>query len=178
MSADEVAKGSAAVADRVFALPAYAHAPAVLTYVASLDNEVDTRPLIRTAVAEGRNVLVPIARHGGRMDWSLLESVDDLVPSRFGVLEPAPGAERLVPVPPDSIALVPGLLFTARGDRLGYGGGYYDRFLATYRGIAVGLAFELQLAPSLPVEAHDVPLPCIVTESRTLRGQESEPPPD
>lgn len=169
LTPDAYAVRSAAIAERLQFVPEFATASAILTYVASLDNEADTKPIIRNALTAGRTLLVPIARKGGRMDWSRLASLKELAPSTFGVLEPRADAERLSAVPPHAVALVPGLLFTRDGYRIGYGGGYYDRFLAGFDGLSIGLAFDLQWADAVPVEPHDVRLDMVVTESRTVR---------
>lgn len=85
-----------------------------------------------------------------------------MIPGAKGPLEPEDG----MPAPPPDLILVPGLAFTRDGHRLGRGGGYYDRWLATQRGIpTVGICFSCQLVDSLPVESHDLRVDAILTES-------------
>jgi len=169
LDAATVAALSEAIRQRLEEVVEYRRAGAVLSYVASKDNEVDTRPVIAAALGAGRTVLVPIAEPGGGMIWSRIHSLDGLVPSRFGILEPMRSRRRIVRPPADGVVLVPGVAFSENGYRIGYGGGYFDRFLRPYEGIAIGLAYESQIAAGLPVEPHDVPVDLVVTESRVVR---------
>lgn len=165
LSPEKIREWSAAIADRLRAEPAFAAAPAVLAYVASKDNEADTGPLIRGLLAAGRPVWVPVSGAGGRMQWSRLGGWEELAPGRHGILEPRAAHRRYGFPPAGAACLVPGIGFSVRCQRLGYGGGYFDRFLACFGGVAIGLAYGFQVLPELPVEAHDVRLDCVVTES-------------
>lgn len=159
----------AAIRERLTQLPEFQETPIILTYVSSIENEADTHALIKDCLAVGRQVLVPVAMPGRRLVWSVLREMDDLAQGRFGVLEPMEARRRLVEPPPGALALVPGLVFTPEGDRIGFGGGYYDRFLATFSGMKVGLAYDMQIVPSIPLEAHDVPMDAVVTEAAVYR---------
>jgi len=169
MALQDVAQKSAAILECLWALPEFDQASVVLTYVASKDNEVDTKPLIRLLLEQRRNVMVPIAEEGGALRWSALGVLEELVPSRFGILEPKAGSERPAEVAPGSVCLVPGVAFTRCGWRVGYGGGYFDRFLAGYDGLPIGLAFDLQLVMAFRMAPHDRPVQIVVTESATYR---------
>lgn len=166
MSAEETAEKSAAIAEHLCALGEFRLPRPLLTYVASKDNEVDTRGLIRDQLRQGRTVLVPIAKADGVLAWSVLMSLDEVAPSRFGILEPQSQYQRIAEPLASSVCLVPGIAFTRSGYRVGYGGGYFDRFLSVFSGIAIGLAFELQLVDSFPLDAHDIPVHLLVTEER------------
>jgi len=165
----EATANSAAICARVETLPEFEAARAILTYVASKDNEVDTKPLVERLLGGPRPVLVPATLGKGQMVWSRLESMDELEPSAFGVLEPRPECRRDTPPPANSVVLVPGLAFTKAGWRIGYGGGYFDRFLAGFPGTKIAVAYAMQLVPEIPVAAHDVPMDVIVTEAGILR---------
>lgn len=157
---------SNAIRSRVEHSDLYQDAENLLVYVSAKDNEVDTHTLIDRACAAGKSVLIPVTGAGkGEMRWALLRSRRDLVRGRFDLLEPAPGREVFVQPPKDALCLVPGIAFTRAGLRLGYGGGFYDRFLQSFSGPTVGLAFEVQLAPSLPVSESDFPVARVVTEA-------------
>lgn len=136
----------------------------VLTYLASKDNEVDTLIIARDLLAADRQIFVPVAERGGALTWFELQNLDALQRSEFGILEPSPDSHERVTPPDQSVALVPGIAFTRTGHRLGYGFGYYDRFLSNYRGASIGLAYECQLAPELPTGTHDVPVHFVITE--------------
>ena len=87
----------------------------------------------------------------------------DLAPGPYGILQPDPEAEVLLP----DVLFMPLIGFTTRGDRLGQGGGHYDRWLAAHPGrMAIGLAWDVQLCEDLPREAHDMPLDAVVTPTR------------
>ncbi len=87
----------------------------------------------------------------------------DLQPGPFSMRQPAPGAAELIP----DVLFVPLVGFTADGDRLGQGGGHYDRWLAEHPGrMAIGLAWDVQLCDSLPTEPHDIALDAVITPSR------------
>jgi len=165
MPAPERVRKSAAVRAHLRSLTAFTEAPEVGCYV-SKGSEVDTHLLIAELLGEGRRVAVPIANAEGTLRWSPLERFEDLEPGAFGVLEPRRGQQTPVNFSADSVVLVPCTAFEPQGQRLGYGKGYFDRFLATYEGKAIGLAFELQQVHELPVEDHDIPLGVIVTEER------------
>jgi 5-formyltetrahydrofolate cyclo-ligase len=160
---------SAAILANLKSLPELADAAAVLTYVSSKDNEVDTHALIRWLLQERKPVLVPVARTGRRLDWSVLYSIEELAPAQFGILEPRTECLRVTEPPRNSAAIVPGIAFTKDGHRIGYGGGYYDVFLAGFDGPTIAPAFELQLIDNFPRAAHDFPVSCIVTENRIIR---------
>ncbi len=164
LSPEAVAAKSAVIAQRVRALDAFERAPCVLSYVASKDNEVDTHALIDGLLRERRPVLVPVAEPLGVMIWSALHAWDDLTEGRFGILEPRPECLRPATPPPDSICLVPGVAFSEDGYRIGYGGGYFDRFLATFDGLGIGLAFREQMIQPWVPDPHDVAVQIVVTD--------------
>ena len=149
------------------AFPIFVEAPLVLTYV-SRAAEVGTLDLIEDVLAEGRRVAVPrVNRDEHVISFHEISSLDELVPGTMRILEPAADA----PVLDDpaqlvgSVCLVPGLVFDGDGHRVGYGGGYYDRFLAFYPGDKIGLARTTMLSSNpLPTDGHDVPVDFIATE--------------
>jgi len=165
---EEVAAArSAAIMERVISLDEVRDASVVLTYVSSKDNEVDTTGLIKRLLGNSVDVFVPIAGPQGELVWSRIESLDELERGRFGILEPRRDCRRLSAPPPSTgPVLVPGVAFSPAGYRIGYGGGYFDRFLAGYNGAGIGLAFQCQVLPELPADPHDVPVDIVVTEQK------------
>lgn len=154
----------------------FQEASLVLAYV-SVGAEVDTRALIAAALAQGKQVAVPRCMPGARlMEWHLVQGSDwleGLKFSAFGIPEPAENPDTLLEAfPASALALVPGLAFDRAGFRIGYGGGYYDRFLAPFPGRALGLVRDGFLMESLTahgaVDAHDLPVPCLATEAGVI----------
>jgi 5-formyltetrahydrofolate cyclo-ligase len=164
LTAEEVGRRSVAVHEHLWASGLLARARVVALYAAA-DNEVATRPLFARLAAEGRTVVLPRVRgRGPEIDFFPVPDWDALVRSRLGVPEPAEGA-AVAPEEFDFIA-VPGVAFDARGGRLGYGMGCYDRVLGRRRkGVAaVGLGYDFQFVPALPQGPHDVPLTAVALE--------------
>lgn len=164
----------AAVAARVRKTPEWEAAPIVLAYL-SVREEVDTRGLVRAAWDAGKAVAAPRVTGPRALAWYRVEPRDALEVSRMGIEEPPASDARLVEVgelPPTALALVPALAFDERGYRLGYGGGFYDAFLARFPGVSVGLARRATLVPSLGtfdvLEPHDRAVDLVVSESRTI----------
>ncbi len=168
---EELAALSSLVAANVASLEEYKRAKLVVSYCAK-DDEVQTRPLIEKALREGKRVAVVVTDVPSKtLSFSEIESFeDDLAPGAFGILEPKPDRLRPVTLAQADIILVPLLGWDDKGQRLGYGAGYFDRALAGARRIAkVGLAMESQRLPRVPTSRHDVPLDIIVTEKRVVR---------
>ena len=173
-SAAERAATDSAIAARLFDLTAFQAARVIAPYL-SFGTEVETRAIIERAWAAGKTVALPRCVPATRaMRWYAVTSLAGLARGPRGVLEPAedPARELDLSARADALAVVPGLAFDARGFRLGYGGGYFDAFLSSFRGTSVGLCREAQLVESLralgAVDAHDVPVGLVVTEARVL----------
>lgn len=157
---------SEAAAMRLFSSPLIDGKGAVMLY-ASIRSEVDTGPFIRLARERGMRLALPrVVRGERRMEAVWVQGRDDLAPGAMGILEPRP---HLPAADPEELELVivPGLGFDRQGYRLGYGAGYYDKFLAGVPGaVWVGLAYEACLVDSLPHEDHDLPVHYILTGAR------------
>ena len=157
---------------QVLALPEYARAGVVHTYLASDDHEVATLPIVQQALAHGRRVVVPVVVPGTRrLRHALADGCDRWRPDRWGL--PSPPSDHSAWVDDIStigLVLVPGLAFDRLGRRLGYGGGYYDRFLAQIEAPKAGITYGALLVAELPEEAHDVRMDLIVTEAGVHRS--------
>ena len=157
------------------ALPQYARARTLMLYL-DIRSEVRTRWFVPNAWNAGKRVVVPYCENG-QLELFQLGSFDELEPATMGVLEPKPELRRrpdrkINPTEPDLI-IAPGLAFDRRGGRLGYGKGYYDRFLHQVRGDATKLAvcFECQLFAEIPVLPHDIRMDLVVTEKTRLSSR-------
>jgi 5-formyltetrahydrofolate cyclo-ligase len=168
-SADERRRTGAAARERLLDHPAIRRARSILVCL-SFGTELDTAPLVERWTSEGRRLHVPRADPRDRMlhvhAWP-----SPLVELSFGLRQPPRGAPEITPeaIPASiDVAIVLGLGFDRRGYRLGYGSGYFDRFLAAYPLTAIGLAYGFQLLDRLPAEAHDVPMSVVVTDEEVV----------
>ncbi len=149
-----------AICHILFGQAFYKDAKTVMTYL-SYNSEPDTLSIVKTMLSEGKTVCAPVCRGKGRMDACLFHAFSELKPSKMGILEP-PDVTIAAPEKIDLI-LVPGCGFTRSGHRLGYGGGYYDRFLLQTNAVTCGLFYEL-LKTDFQEETTDIPLDFIITE--------------
>ena len=157
------------ITQKLLATSEYVEATTVLTYV-SVSSEVSTRMFIECALRDGKTVAVPRCLPGHRLEFVAIASLEQLVAASFNLLEPA---KELPAVTEDqknnSICIVPALLVDAKGYRLGYGAGFYDRFLSTYPGKKICLAYQQSLSrTTLPHTAFDVAVDVVITESEVL----------
>lgn len=159
MSGDEVLKKSEAICSAVLSLGEFCAAQVVMVYL-SFKNEVVTDMIIDEAIARGKTVTVPTVR-GGDIVPVRIYAGEDLERGAFGI--PEPRKKEPCGVTPD-LCIVPGLGFSRRGGRIGFGKGYYDRYLSQNKCKTVGLAYSLQIEEEVFSEPHDVPIDIIVTE--------------
>jgi len=168
LSAEQRLRDSEQIIARLLQLPELTTAETIFVYV-SCRNEVQTHELIRQCWQRGKIIAVPKVGDGGQMEAHRIEAWDQLALGPFGILAPLGTAAFAGTL---DICLTPGLAFTRRGDRLGYGQGHYDRFLVAQPDIIpVGLAFDCQLIERIPTDPHDRPMRLIVTPSREVRTQ-------
>lgn len=161
-----------AIAAQVRRLWQYQRNSVLLIYV-STSIEVDTFRIIRQAIEDGKRVAVPRCVPDTRnMEFYYIRSTDELKPGTFGVLEPEANPENLYKESEGGLCIVPAFSYDWRGFRLGYGKGYYDRFLSRFEGNMVGICYSDCVQRSLPHGRFDRPVELLVTESylrRTVR---------
>jgi 5-formyltetrahydrofolate cyclo-ligase len=132
--------------------------------------EVDTWQIIRKAWEQGKRIVIPKCEAKSRtMDFRELTVFSQLESVYFGLLEPIVSETSSVPAEEIDLVIVPGAAYARSGYRLGFGGGYYDRFLANYHGNTLSLAFEKQLINSLPIERHDIPVRKIISNKEVIK---------
>ncbi len=156
---------SRAIQDQLNMLKFFETAKQVLSYL-PVDKEVSTLNIIEALLENQKTVLAPSIDETNDMTWRRILSLNDLRIGKFGIPEPAP--ENQIELNDTFAAapiLVPGVAFDRAGNRLGFGAGYFDRFLASHSGTKIGLAYEFQIMDRLPQEAHDVQMDWIVTEN-------------
>ncbi len=140
----------------------YEKAKTIFCYVGT-EREIDTMRLIHIMMRDGKNVAVPLCTAKGVMEARRIEGMGDLVSGRYGILAP----RLLCPVvPPEELDLVivPCCTGNAKGERLGYGGGYYDRFLPQTKCPTMLLCRHQLEREDIPLESHDVAMDYFVTE--------------
>lgn len=141
----------------------------LLAYMA-LPDEVDLRPFLAFWLRAGRVLVLPRVEPARRLTlWAVADFERDLQPGYGGILEPAPGCPG-VRVDDLDLALVPGRAFDRFGNRLGRGGGYYDRLLAGLAAPAAGIAYPEQVVPAVPTGALDRPVAAVLTPGGLLGG--------
>ena len=167
---------SRAIVACLFDLSVWHRAHTVMAYV-DFRAEVETRTLLEGALGLGKRVVLPKVQVGGRLAClQVADITTDLAVGRYGIMEPEPTCPGVCPREVD-VVVVPGVAFTRSGFRLGYGGGYYDRFLThdAPEAFSIGLAFAVQMAEHLPVEDHDHPLEMVITEDGFYCSSRSKP---
>jgi 5-formyltetrahydrofolate cyclo-ligase len=168
---------SVTIQRRLLATDCYRDASAVVLY-SPIQNEVATDLVAADAITSGKELFFPCLRRDRKtMAVARVHDLSELVAGAFGIREPA---TKSASAPPHELAgamvVVPGLAFGAQGQRLGRGGGHYDRFLAALprEAITVGLAYSFQLLDGIPQESFDRRLQYIITESALIRVAEPQ----
>lgn len=154
----------ASISAHLLAMPEYRAAKTLFCFVGT-KREIDTHAILEDALSSGKTLCVPLCTTApGIMELRRISALDQLVSGAYGILEPKPDCPRVNPDEVD-FAVLPCLSCNRLGQRLGQGGGYYDRFLSVYRGGTVLLCREKIMREELPVEPHDYPIPWVLTEN-------------
>jgi len=167
---EERKKAEKEVASRVLNLSAFKEAQAVMFFV-SYQSEIDTIELIKSALALGKRVFVPFCLPDtDDMVACEIHHFHELTYGKHGILAPAFSEKIMANSTELDMVFVPALAFDRWGYRLGYGRGYYDKFLehAPNKIVTIGLGFSFQVTDHLPIEAHDKKLSMIITEKDSL----------
>jgi 5-formyltetrahydrofolate cyclo-ligase len=156
---------------RLFTLPEFLSARSVLFY-ASFRSEVETSGLIRESLSMGKKVILPkVDKENHRLQLYEIKSISELTKGYMGIQEPPPSKERMMIIEDIDLVIVPGSGYDYAGNRLGYGGGYYDILLSGKKKNMpiIALAYEEQLVDAIPAEQQDVRVDMIVTDQRVIR---------
>lgn len=149
---------------RLLALQQYQNASAIYCYV-SVKDEVDTHEIIRKSLEKGLKVAVPRITGRGRMEFYFIQSPDDLVPGKWSIPEPGEWCIKAPHPEQDTMVIMPGVAFDRSGNRIGYGGGYYDRYLEKCpKCMRIALAFSCQCIENIICDRYDVRADIIITE--------------
>jgi len=155
------------ITEKLLSLDIIASADLVLSYI-SIGSEVSTESFIDSMLQLGKNIAVPKCSSGGIMHFHTIKSADDLSCGKYNIPEPHKNCP-IAKITDKPVCIVPGLAFTSDGKRLGYGGGYYDRFLSAHPHVyTIALCFDDLVTDNLPTESHDVRINAILTEKRMV----------
>ena len=159
MTEKQICQASAELARQFLETEQYRNAKTIYGYL-PYNQEVRTVPILERALADGKQVAVPKI-YGDEMRFLVLEDLAQVEKSEKGIPEPV--ADEPVACDPTALVLMPGMAFTRDGDRMGYGGGYYDKFLAQEPDHpTVALCYSLQMLETLPKEAYDIPVDLVI----------------
>jgi 5-formyltetrahydrofolate cyclo-ligase len=155
------------IAKRLLASRQYRECEVLLVFV-STRVEVETDLIIRTALADGKTVGTPKCESVGNiMHFYRINGMDDLESGAFGISEPKLSCPKIEDFS-QALCILPGLAFSQDGHRIGFGRGFYDRFLSGYSGSTCGICFDEFLLEEIPTEDCDIAADMIVTQSKTV----------
>lgn len=164
------------VLEHIVSLEQFVEARTILLYV-DFRSELGTGPLMEKVIGSGKRLVLPVTlvKERDLLAVSISDPARELSPGYCSIPEPRTGIRARQTVSPLEIDLIflPGSVFDERGGRMGYGGGFYDRFVSNRapQAFRIGLAHELQMVPEAPLEEHDAVLDFIITEERIIEGR-------
>ncbi len=159
MTPEQIDAASARLGKLFVNTPQYQNARTIYGYL-PYNQEVRTVPILEQALRDGKRVAVPKV-YGQDMKFIYMEDLTQVSEGYAGIPEPV--ADGPVADDPRALVLMPGMAFTRNGDRMGYGGGFYDKFLASQpEHPTVALCYDFQLVESLPTEEYDIPVDCVL----------------
>lgn len=159
MTEEQIVAASQRLGELFASCPQYAQAKTVYGYL-PYNQEVRTVPMLEQALAEGKRVAVPKV-YGDEMKFIYITDLSNVEKGYSGIPEPV--ADAPVADDPTALVLMPGLAFDSKGHRIGYGGGFYDKFLeAEPNHPTVALCYEFQMLPAIETDEHDIPVDCVL----------------
>lgn len=171
METRNVSSFSNKIISAIMELPEFINSKNIMLYL-SFNKEVNTYPLARWCLDNGKTVIAPYCIQSQReiVPYKITNLVNDLTKSTFGVMEPKYNLLEKANIEDIDLIIVPGVVFDENCNRIGFGAGYYDRFLPkrSKNTPAVGIAYDYQIIDKVPTGEYDVPLDFIITEERTI----------
>ncbi len=168
LSTGEMEKSDEALFEHFLALPEVQQASVFFAFWGIPGKEPNTRLLIEKLLEQGKVVGLPRMLPGRQMEVRRYDPAIPMVRAAFGIEEPSTDCD-LIPREEIDFVLTPAVAYDVNGYRMGFGGGYYDRWLPGFTGKTVGLCRERVLQQSVPVEPHDARVDAVVTENRVIR---------
>ncbi len=166
MDKAEKAARDGAICKAAISLVSFRYAEYVLMYAAT-ENEIDVTPIAREALARGKKVAYPRCdKESHTMQYHIVTSPEELYPDAYRILEPPPENPVYDPQKDlgSAVCFVPGLVYDKAGFRLGYGKGFYDRYLSAFSGCTVGVVYSDYVLPAVPRGRYDVSVNILLTE--------------
>ena len=168
---EEKAKRDERICRYILSSASFRYAETVLAYYPR-KGEIDILPVLTAALSMGKRVALPRCDGEHHMTYRFITSPDDVESGMYGIPEPPESAPAFAEdAGHASLCLVPGVVFDTRGYRIGYGGGYYDRFLHSFGGSVAGVIYRDFILPTLPYGRYDLSLPVMVTEAGMVRSK-------
>ncbi|NWF97631.1 MAG: 5-formyltetrahydrofolate cyclo-ligase [Nitrospirae bacterium] len=163
------------IRNKLFSLPEFIKADTIFIYF-SFRSEVDTFFIIEKALNKGKRVILPkVEKKKRKLYLYEINSIKDLSSGYMGIYEPIPDISREVGINEVDLIIVPGVCFDIYGNRIGYGGGYYDIILSEKKtnSPVIALSYEEQIVQKIPSEPHDIKVDIIITDQRIINAHES-----
>ena len=171
LSLEEIKEKSQTIADKLFNLPQYKDSNFIFSFI-SFKDEVNTHTIIQNSIKDGKRVGVPITITATKelMVSELINFNKELELGFYNILTPKDEYIRTVSPKLIDLILVPGVAFDRKGFRVGYGGGYYDRFFSNLNKdiFKIGLCYDMQVLPEVPTDSYDIPVDFILTEKELI----------
>jgi len=162
------------ILNQVMKLEEFKNAKTIMTFV-SFSSEVDTRGFIEKCWEIGKRVVTPLAKMKTKeLEIYKINNWSQLQPGVYGILEPIPDKQRLVAPSEIDLVINPGVAFDINLNRMGYGGGFYDRFYHHLKKdcCRVAVGFDAQIVDKVPVDKYDIPVDMLITENRIIKKEE------
>ncbi len=170
LSSKSIIEYSDIIAEKLYKMDSYKEAKTIMSFI-SFDSEVNTHEIIKRSISHNKSIVVPITIPKTK-ELKVSEVLDfsELELGYYNILTPKKEYIRFIDPSTIDLILVPGVVFARNGYRVGYGGGYYDRFLSKFEKKVdkIGLAFDLQVTDEVPTDSFDIPVDLIITEKEII----------
>jgi len=176
LTTEEVTEKSLQIKDRLINTSMYAEANHIFTFL-SFNKEVLTKPIIDDCMKKNKQIYVPLCNTQIKeIVLCKFEGWDKLKPSKYGILEPVKDHIRIVNRSILDMAIVPGAVFDRKGNRIGYGAGYYDKFFNTLKKsiVKIAICYSFQVVDSITPSEYDVPMDYIITENEIIKCEQQK----
>lgn len=170
MDSKEVDLKSQLVFERLIATGIYKKSNNIFTYL-NFRNEVKTNKIINHIMQNNKNIYIPLCNTSIKeIIICKMDNWEDVETGTFGILEPKPGTIKISNRKHIDLVIVPGIVFDIKGNRIGYGAGYYDKFFSSLKKeiLKIGICYSFQIVKSLPASPHDIPMDYIITEKEII----------